>query len=298
MQQRTYMRIMSLNELPEDCVCTILSLSSPWDVCRSAAACSELRLAAELDCVWESFLPVDYQEIVSRADPALLLKCGSKKELFFLLCNSLLIDGGNKIFNLDKISGLKSYVLSARDLSIAWADDPIYWSWNNTPHSRFKETAELRTTSWLEIHGYLNIKMLSPNATYGAYLIFKVSERAYGLDIMPMEVSVKINNDLVCQNTVYLRQCDEKQQQMQWLLYNNRTEMLTSMINLGSEDQDSMLIHPVASSGGWMEIELGRFFCGESGSDGKVVKMSFLEIKGHHLKGGLVVEGIEIRPIH
>ncbi|KMT13701.1 hypothetical protein BVRB_4g080830 [Beta vulgaris subsp. vulgaris] len=89
------MVMMNFSELPEDCVSTILSLCSPQDVCRSAAACSELRSAAELDCVWESFLPVDYHEIISRADPS-LLKFSTKKGLFFLFCNSVLIDGGNK----------------------------------------------------------------------------------------------------------------------------------------------------------------------------------------------------------
>ncbi|XP_021742608.1 F-box protein PP2-B15-like isoform X2 [Chenopodium quinoa] len=289
--------MMSLNELPEDCVSTILSLSSPWDVCRSTAVCSELRSVAQLDCVWESFLPSDYHEIVSRAGPE-LLKWDSKKELFFLLCNSLLIDGGNKIFNLDKITGLKSYVLSARDLSIAWADDPIYWAWKHTPQSRFKESAELRTTSWLDIQGYLKLNMLSPNTTYGAYLIFKVSKRAYGLEIMPMEVSIEVGSDVVSHNTVYLRQDEGKKHQMQWLIYYNRTEILASRVNHGSEDSNLKL--PGARGDGWMEIELGHFFYGESGDscrDGKVVKMSMKEIKGHHLMGGLIVEGIEIRPL-
>ncbi|KMT14258.1 hypothetical protein BVRB_4g076140 [Beta vulgaris subsp. vulgaris] len=290
------MVMMNFSELPEDCVSTILSLCSPQDVCRSAAACSELRSAAELDCVWESFLPVDYHEIISRADPS-LLKFRTKKELFFLFCNSVLIDGGNKIFNLDRFSGLKSYVLSARDLSIAWANAPLYWSWKNSPDSRFKENVELRTTSWLEIHGYLKMKMLSPRTTYGAYLIFKVSERAYGLDIMPMEVSVKVDNDLVCHNTMYLRQDFGNKHHIQWLLYYNRTEILTSRVNQGLDN--SILIHPGVRDDGWTEIELGQFFCGGSCSDhNKVVKMSLMEIKGHHLKGGLIVEGIEIRPLH
>ncbi|XP_048498337.1 F-box protein PP2-B15-like [Beta vulgaris subsp. vulgaris] len=134
-----------------------------------------------------------------------------------------------QIFNLDRLSKLKSYVLLARELSI--------------------ENVELRTTSWLEIHGYLKMKMLSPKTTYGAYLIFKVSERAYGLDIMPMEVSVEVDNDLVYHNTMYLRQDFGKKHHIQ---------------------------------------------CDHN----KVVKMSLMEIKGHHLKGGLIAEGIEIRPLH
>ena len=44
---------------------------------------------------------------------------------------------------------------------------------------------------------------------------------------------------------------------------------------------------------GWMEIELGEFFNGEGDEE---VKMSLKEIKGHQLKGGLIIEGIEVRP--
>ncbi|KAL2941090.1 F-box protein PP2-B15 [Bienertia sinuspersici] len=292
---------MKLNELPEDCVSTILSLSSPLDVCRAAAASSELRLSAQSDCVWESFLPVDYHEIVSRADNESLLKFCTKKELLFLLCNSLLIDGGNKVVKLNKISGLKSYILSARNLSMHGLMTQFIGPGKTSliqENVKFIESVELRTTSWLEIHGYIKMKMLSPNTTYGAYLIFKVSERAYGLDIMPMEVSVQVGNDLVCHNTVYLRRDGEKNHQIQWLLYYNRTETLTTLVNQGIEG--SILTFPGARDDGWMEIELGQFFHGElySDDDHKVVKMSLMEIKGHHLKGGLVVEGIEIRPLH
>lgn len=164
---------------------------------------------------------------------------------------------------------------------------------------RFRESAELRTTSWLEINGYMKTKMLSQNTTYGAYLIFKVSERrAYGLDIMPMEVSLEVGSDLVCHNTVYLHQDDQKKQQIQWLLFYNRTEMLTSRVNQGFGESIPMLSG--ARGDGWMEVELGHFFNGESNcsDDNKVVKMSLMEVKGHHLKGGLIIEGVEIRPIH
>ena len=44
---------------------------------------------------------------------------------------------------------------------------------------------------------------------------------------------------------------------------------------------------------GWLEIELGEFY--SDGSD-EEVKVSLKEVKGEHLKGGLIVEGIELRP--
>ncbi|KAK9664824.1 hypothetical protein RND81_14G071200 [Saponaria officinalis] len=287
---------MKLNKLPNDCVTAILSYTSPRDICRSAVACSELRQAAGSDFVWESFLPSDYSEIISRAHPS-VVKFGSKKDLFFLLCNSLLIDHGKKIFNLDRDTGHKTYVLSARELSIMWSSNPLYWCWKNVTNSRFEEIVELRTTWWLEIHGTINTKQLSPKTTYGAYLIFKVSEHAFGLDTMPMEISVSVGSDQVCNNTVYLRQ-DFKKQQMQWVLFYNRTKMLTSRVNQGLEGSVSVV--PGCRVDGWMEIELGHFFSGRvcCRDVGKEVKVSLMEVKGHHLKGGLIIEGIEIRPLH
>lgn len=44
----------------------------------------------------------------------------------------------------------------------------------------------------------------------------------------------------------------------------------------------------------WLEIELGSFF--NEGGDNEV-RMCLKEVKGVHLKGGLIVGGIEVRPI-
>ncbi|OMO99447.1 Phloem protein 2-like protein [Corchorus olitorius] len=43
---------------------------------------------------------------------------------------------------------------------------------------------------------------------------------------------------------------------------------------------------------GWIEIELGSFY--NHGDDNFEVKMCLKEVTGTHLKGGLVVEGIEL----
>ncbi|RVW97868.1 putative F-box protein PP2-B12 [Vitis vinifera] len=50
---------------------------------------------------------------------------------------------------------------------------------------------------------------------------------------------------------------------------------------------------PYEREDGWFEVELGEFY--NDGGD-EEVKMSLREVKGVHLKGGLIVEGIEIRP--
>ncbi|XP_061970426.1 F-box protein PP2-B15-like [Populus nigra] len=275
--------------LPEGCVSTILSFTSPQDACKSSLVSTIFQSAADSDIVWERFLPIDYQDIVSKSNVP--FKFSSKKELFLHLCNSLLIDGGRKSFRIEKSSGKKSFILSARDLHITWSNEPQYWHWASLPESRFSEVAVLRTMSWLEIVGKIETQMLSPNTKYGAYLILKISERSYGLDSMPSEVSVKVGNNQGSTTTAYLRLAQEhaRKQQMERLFYGNRTERLKSRVAEGdgkvaSERED-----------GWLEIELGEFFSGENDEE---VKMSLMEVKGHHLKGGLIIEGIEVRPKH
>lgn len=109
---------------------------------------------------------------------------------------------------------------------------------------------------------------------------------------MPSEVSLEVGNgNLKSQGTVYLR-WQERKKQLQFLAhvyFLHRVEAMRYRVfegdgeRFGSERED-----------GWIEIELGSFY--NDGGDGKEVKMCLKEVKGQHLKGGLIVEGIEIRP--
>lgn len=153
-----------IGRLPEECVSHVLSLTSPRDACRSAAVSVAFRRAAGSDIVWSRFLPSDYGGILSRAvDP---VAYASLKELYFVFCGSILIDGGRKVilgdclvylqigtgtfcyccycfyeilqvFGLERERGAKWYTICARDLGIAWGDDPRYWKWVSRPDSRF-----------------------------------------------------------------------------------------------------------------------------------------------------------------
>ncbi|KAK7397151.1 hypothetical protein VNO78_18318 [Psophocarpus tetragonolobus] len=252
--------------LPIDCFAHVLSFTSPQDVCRSSLASSFMQSMADSDAVWEKFLPFNYQHIVSRlVSPS--FQCSSKKELFFFLCKPRPIDGGNKMFWIEKRRGKICYMLSARQLSITWGNSPLYWSWKPTQGSRFDEAAELRTICWLEIKGSINSGMLSPKTLYGAYLKVKITDRAYGLDSLPSEVSVEVGNHKSL-GTIYIHSpCKRNGYASCHCLYKR-------------EDEE------------WSEIELGSFYT-HSNED---VRMCLKEVKGVHLKAGLIVEGVEIRP--
>lgn len=127
--------------------------------------------------------------------------------------------------------------------------------------------AELRTVSWLVIQGTIRTQILTPNTRYAAYLVMKVSRRAYGLGSVASDVSVEVG-DKVQRGRAYL--C-------------RRERVIEEYRRFPSIRED-----------GWLEIELGEFFSGEEDEE---VSMSLMEL-GHQLKGGLILEGIEVRPKH
>ncbi|CAL0311206.1 unnamed protein product [Lupinus luteus] len=272
--------------LPNDCLEHILSLTCPQDVCKFSLISSIMQSMADSDVVWEKFLPFNYQEIVSRLVES--FSCSSKKELFVMLCKPQLIDDGTKMFSIEKKTGKICYLLSAKELSIAWGDNPLCWSWKPVQGSRFLEGVELITMNWLEIEGKIRTQILTPNTLYGAYLIMNVSHRAYGLDFASSEVSIVIGKKVV-KGKAYLQCKEENKVKMETFFNKNPRESLRMV----QEKEDNEGIpYPSKREDGWMEIELGEFFSGESNVD---VKMSLREVC-YRLKGGLVLEGIEVRP--
>ncbi|KAF8015956.1 hypothetical protein BT93_H1490 [Corymbia citriodora subsp. variegata] len=281
-----------MNALPESCVSAILSFVSPVEACRLSLVSATFLSAADSDVIWARFLPSDHVHIVSSsAAPG---KFSSKKELFLWLClRPLLIDGGRKSFKLERSSGKVSYILSARELSIEGSDDPSHWIWKTLPESRFKEVAELRSIDRLKIEGNIKTKALSPNTLYGVHLIFKLSNRAFGLDLRPFKTSIEMGSR-VRLGTAHLQCPDQKKRHLEALMYANRLEMLRKHWQVEGDHRGGGV--PSDRGDGWMEVEVGEFLVGGDGGGDGEVKMSLSQVKGYQLKGGLVIEGIELRP--
>ncbi|GER55422.1 F-box family protein [Striga asiatica] len=263
--------------LPEECLCHVISFTSPADTCRLAAASPAFRGAADSDLTWEKFLPLDYREILSRS--VIPVQFSSKKDLFRQLSSApVLLDGGKKTFVIDKSTNKKCYMLSARELSIAWSSNYMCWSWKPLLNSRFSEAAELIMVCWLEIHGRINTTMLSPKTTYGVYIVIQLMNRAFGLDKLPAEVSLQLDN-YKTKNTIYLKR-EEHKEDVQGV-----EPRVVKENDVVRERGDT-----------WLEVELGEFYYADDRN--KEVRVWLRETKGVHLKGGLVVEGIEVRPKH
>lgn len=131
---------------------------------------------------------------------------------------------------------------------------------------RFGEAAELRSIWRLEIQGRIKSSALSPKTTYQVYLIVQIANRAFGLHTFPTEMTIEIGKHKV-QRRMYLCQHN---------IIEKRNVCGSSM-----------------RENGMLEIKLGEFY--NHGDDEEEVKMSLREAKGVHPKGGLIVEGMEIR---
>uniref|UniRef100_K3YXP6 F-box domain-containing protein n=1 Tax=Setaria italica TaxID=4555 RepID=K3YXP6_SETIT len=157
---------------------------------------------------------------------------------------------------LDRETGAKCYMLSARALCIIWGNTPEYWGWIPLTDSSFSEAARLLQVWWLEIRGKIDSKMLSQNSTYAAYIVFKTS----------VHLGESKSTCHVCLDV------DDRDED-------------------GEIPQNVVL--PRERADGWMELEMGEFR-NDEGEYGEV-SIRLLETSAI-VKGGLIVQGIEARP--
>ncbi|CAA0816688.1 F-box protein PP2-B11 [Striga hermonthica] len=245
--------------LPEGCVSEILSLTSASDALRSSTTSKAFKSASESNYVWERFLPLSWREMVSMS--ATPVEYATIRDLYFTLCrNPILINGAKMSFSLDKRNAKKCIMIGARELQISWKG---CWDFTSHAKSRFLEVAKLRSPSWIHIQGKLKTEMLSENTNYAAYLVFWL-EKMDGL--RSSDTVVRILND----------KSKHKQH------------------NEHFESREAGKIARTRKDG-WMEMEMGNFH-NESGDYG-TVEAWLIEIHNPHSKSGLVVEGIEFRPV-
>ncbi|KAK4402158.1 F-box protein PP2-B15 [Sesamum angolense] len=103
---------------------------------------------------------------------------------------------------------------------------------------RFPEAVELIMLCWLDIRGKINTRMLSPNTTYGAYLVIQLANRAFGLGALPFEVSIEVG-DYKTRGRICMKRDECKS---------------AETLHEGEEG----VLH--ARGDGWLEVELGEFY--------------------------------------
>ncbi|VAI75996.1 unnamed protein product [Triticum turgidum subsp. durum] len=257
-------------DLPEACVAHVIALTSPRDACRCAAVSPCFRDAAGSDVVWARFLPPDYLQLHqaparrfplsrSASTASAGAAASTKKETYLGLTDAaVLVDGGGMAVWLAKESGAKCVAISARRLSLPWDDGEFSWTW----------TPRLPTAA------------LTPATAYTAYLVFTTEDTHRGLSFPDQETTVSVGGSAPSRHAVCLRP--------------DPTDARRFRDSKGTDD-----VHvrgPVLRGDGWWEVEMGRLRTRDEAVVGEEVAVSF-EILGWYPKRGLIVEGIEFRPI-
>jgi len=154
---------------------------------------------------------------------------------------------------------------------------------------------------WLEIRGKINTCMLSPATLYTACLVFKITTGSFGFEYQPIEVAVGVAGSEGHKRSVYLDAERQRRPHNRIVPRRRRVGLFNhSRIMYQAprpREEDACGECPKKRGDGWLEIELGQFFNGgEDDDDDGEMALSVLEVKGGNWKGGLIVQGIEIRP--
>ncbi|CAA3012817.1 Hypothetical predicted protein [Olea europaea subsp. europaea] len=164
--------------------------------------------------------------------------------------------------------------IPARELTITWINDQRYWGWTQPPDCSRTEVAELRNVCWLDIMGKIDVRKLPAYTGYSAYLVFKLKD-GWSKELKQVKSSVRFVKDK------YVGFEDEG-----------------VAVFLFLEDKKEVQAYeqvPHRREDKWMEIKLGEFV-NEKGDEG-TVEMRLFETKRLRWKSGLLVKGIEVRPI-
>ncbi|XP_062196212.1 F-box protein PP2-B10-like [Phragmites australis] len=269
-----------VGDLPQACLAHAIALTTPRDACRCAAVSPTFRAAADSGHVWRRFLPEDL------GLQSLSKTTSTSKEAYLRLCdgsNAVPIngDGGCRVW-LERASGAKCYALSARRLSLPWDDGEFSWRW--TPHSlsRFSEVAELVTCTSLDIYGRLPAAAaLTPSTPYAAYLVYDTAEGHRGLSYPDQETAVAVSGRVVARHAVCLRPDDAE----------------SCKFRGGTVGGGEGTRRPEQRKDGWWEMEIGRLYT-SAARDGEQEVVASFEVLGWYPKRGLIIEGIEFRPVY
>ncbi|KAH6816173.1 hypothetical protein C2S51_020993 [Perilla frutescens var. frutescens] len=137
------------------------------------------------------------------------------------------------------------------------------WINNFHPQSRFSDAAELTESRHLFIEGNIKTKMMSPETSYAAYLVYGFAD---------MYANLRSAVSIIRKNSYHESSGDD--------YGDEQAKIVRFQEGDGRED-------------GWMEIQLGEFYV-DFGEDGEL-QVQLLDTSGNS-KNGLIVEGIEFRP--
>ncbi|KAF7074293.1 hypothetical protein CFC21_079191 [Triticum aestivum] len=205
---------------------------------------------------------------------------------------------------LDRATGAKCFLISARALHISRGETPASWQWIHLRsdemqgNERFSEAVRLRKVSWLEICAKMQCRMLSQNSAYATYMVFKLADSGFNKLDYPFQVAsvgigwyrstrkvclqgyMEVGDDGVTRKHIWRSSWEENWRPC-------KRSRVTGAIHLKDK-----IVLPWRRADCWMEVELGEFY-NEEGGDGEV-SVGLMQTTGGY-KSGLVVLGVEIR---
>ncbi|KAK9716512.1 hypothetical protein RND81_06G238300 [Saponaria officinalis] len=267
-------KVTELGDLPESCVAMVLMNLDPQDICKMAKLNKAFHGASSADFVWESKLPSNYQQIVTKInlkddnhvdddDKFPVFRC--KKDIYATLSKFNSIDDCSKKVWLDKSTGGICMAISSKCLSITGIDDRRYWTQIHTDESKFSTVAYLQQIWWFEVNG--EVEFPFPEGTYSVFFRLQLG-KAY-----------KKFGRRLC-NTEQIHGWDMKPVHFQ--LSTSEGERTVSQCYL-------------EGPGTWLHYHVGDFVVGNSKEPTRV-KFSMTQIDCTHTKGGLCVDSVVIYP--
>ncbi|XP_078150768.1 F-box protein PP2-B10-like [Carex rostrata] len=174
-----------------------------------------------------------------------------------------------KSFRSNREEPNRGQMFLARALQIEHSAVDVKWKWVPNKDLRFPEVAELLKVHWLEIKARINLDGFIPETNYAAHLIFKIKSNTCGLDTL-QKASISMGG--------------------------HKWKKIVCIKPRVARPRNKCIGLPVKRSDGWMEIELGQFYCND-GTGNQEVVISFKENNDNIKKSGLIIAGIEVRPI-
>ncbi|GJU68582.1 kinase-like domain, phloem protein 2-like protein [Tanacetum coccineum] len=175
----------------------------------------------------------------------------------------------DELFWLGEVNGKKFLVLSAKAAVFKFSNVDLFTSIPSA-QSRFQDVIELLPQQVLYLKCTIRSQMLSPNAEYVCYIVFKLSETCEGLHF-PVKVRDVLHQE------------------------NNDAEFFYFITPSPLNINDITRV-PKEREDGWMEIQLWKFnSTHEFKDDSLSMNMKFTSHEG--TMSGLIVCGLEFRPV-
>ncbi|KAK9050765.1 hypothetical protein SSX86_030265 [Deinandra increscens subsp. villosa] len=235
----------------------------------------------DTDANWEENLPSDYEDMMKWSTNS--MQWTTEKEAYSLLRKGFLIDDdGKKWFSLDK-NGKKCHMLSAVNVSFPVKVLP-------SPKARFGEVVQCgyRRTLYMSTNIESTL-VISAQTTYASYLVYK---------LLPQSI-MKAPYIVRDRNKDYLNSEDARF----WHIYltSPQTPVLEPKADQNTHNPPNRLkitSLPRERHDGWMEVQIWKF---QTDTTNAPVPMN-LELESCGTKslnslGGLIIEGIEFRPV-